>query len=656
MIGRSEHEQVVGRAKEAGPDWESRREKLLDDMERNVGLMAEFRSVIEEIPHDLPHESVKNRLIISAAELRGRFPEESLKRFEEYRQCLDEIERYHKGIDERTDEENASISIVDLMDRRRAFEAQADVGFLQLLGRTTEMLIEKNRLISGWREDGRVEQEVLAHLREESGKEVKSTDLKEIRTRAFTVEAYVLPEAYDAIDIERSGASIDSLGFHLRNSPLSFIRVGPRETPGDLERTARHEGMHNLADGAMKMLMHREMTWEFDFYMKELTKRRRGGRPRGDELERGLEVPAFQASAILDTAREELVAEMENAEAIGFRRKSRKGRGREEELLDDIFGKNSRKKGNPQHEDFIDATSALATAGLDYRRAHDRFLSEAARYKKDPVSRALFEKKAEDLRDAVVRMVGHLSENFALAKEIGPEAQEELHQLAVLLPPSKYRHLRTYLEHKYGKERIRHVERAEELIIDFEAFPDPDDLERLVAALEKESMVLSDEEADRLKGYLDDRDDAEFVDDHVRELKDCRRYVAVLRRFGELVGHDLVGHTEWSVYWQYFMSRLPAFANWDFERLPEYRSDLKDDERKIFDEALATYMGEYLSTDYGFEEGEDIRQSPHWTIVRELGLEAEAEKSLAAHERQMAEWKAKKDTPPLFKDDQEEEA
>jgi hypothetical protein len=654
MIGRDEHEQTVGRAKEAGPDWESRREKILDDLERNVGLMADFRSAIDGIPDDLPHADVENRLTAAAVEVRNRFPEESLKRFEEYRQCLDGLNRLKERKDD--DLETAGASFIELTDRRRAFEARADVGFLHLLDRTTEMLIKKNEIIAGWRQDGRVEQEVLKRLREESGKEVRPTDLKEIRTRAFTIEVYVLPEAYDAATAEHGGGSADSLGYHLRNSPMSFIRAGSDQKPRDLERTARHERMHNLADGVAPMLMRRwTTTSDFDFYMDELTKRRRGGRRKGDELAKGLSDETFQAPTILDASREELVAEMENAEAVGFRRGPLRKRGREEDMLSVIYCDGRKKEPALPHEEFMAATGALATAGADYRRAHGRFLSEAARRKKDPVGKAQFEKKAAELREAVITMVRHLAENFALATAIGPEAQEELHQLAILIPPSKYRYLRTYLEHAHGKAKIEHVERAEGLISDFEASQDVDGLERLVAELEKEPMILSDEEAARMKEFLDERDGAVFAEDHIESLDDCRRYVAALRRFGELVGHDLAGRTEWSVYWQYFMARLPAFANWDFARLPEYRSSLKVEERKIFDEALPTYMGEYLSSDYGFEKDEDIRTSPHWKIVRELGLEAAAEKSLAEHERQMAEWQAKKIPLMPSEDDRKEE-
>lgn len=251
-----------------------------------------------------------------------------------------------------------------------------------------------------------------------------STDVvEETQVHPFEI-TYVVQDDYF-----KNRAQLKNLaGLHFTGTPLSLVRSFGDQDFGQntafrkrvVESTARHESMHNVLDGAGGIGSHES---EEQLFISSI------GRDRGKHSTLDVaSIEQIDPDVLLDNLHNELIANLEGIEVLPMTFLKQDEEQRFQSYLSSVLGST-----RPVVETYYQA--------LQINR---------------PEEALAFRKK-------VVDSIDHLTRAYHMAWEIDYQKSpfswgrnfdtvNAMHALAMVLPPSKYRHMPRYLEHAYPEE------------------------------------------------------------------------------------------------------------------------------------------------------------------------------------------------------------
>lgn len=259
---------------------------------------------------------------------------------------------------------------------------------------------------------------------------------------------YIEEDAFSTafiIDQKKWGVSQSFRGFFVPKTNFVFARTGlsRRQTKSTLD----HERMHHVLDGIDRYTIFnptdliRSKMERFDAMHKHKA-------PRAvlDSIVRDQLLSEKFVRTMINATQNEFLAAYEDARRFGFAEASP-----EMKLFDVLFNTESPKS---QSEIFQNTLNTLSTAGVHIRESHAYLESIVAGFRERGYEEyaQLAEKQVKRYEEQFLRMIDQVREAAKLAPLLGTEADVEVKALLILLRPTDYRHIMTYLKSKYREE------------------------------------------------------------------------------------------------------------------------------------------------------------------------------------------------------------
>jgi len=387
--------------------WVEKKESILDDLERMVESAFALQKLIEGVSIEDSHQEVKDKLLNFLEEQKLCFSPETIEKFAGYKVILAEENAVNKEMEKMGDydiydaQEDKKYS--DLTDKFIAIERERcklleddNVKFLQKIENILEDLKQKNNYIKETLENGgedKFKKDFVIEADKYEDK-IKYAEIKKVTVSPFDI----------VFDTDRKSAQF--YGLYYSSSPfISLFNAGDVNR----EATVRHEKIHNILN---KSEIFEYPAFEiFEKKYKELNMCR-GKIHAGEYVDEFKiknikeELSMIKPFDILDENHEEIIAEAEHADRMDF------------------------------------ASPRSYYVELENILKHDPDDDV-----KDIVLNLILGLRAE-----VTKMSDKMKEAKDMAKAIGPDAEDRLNILFLMLNPSKYRHIKTYFEHIYKKK------------------------------------------------------------------------------------------------------------------------------------------------------------------------------------------------------------
>ncbi len=445
-------EKKLGGKKESS--WEKKRNEILESLERRVNLTEKLKERLDSITLDWANEKVERELLLFFENSLSSFSEETIERFSALEELIKKKEELEKELNdigeivevyrrELTEEEYRKMELsekirIEKLETEDAIEElcrDLDISFLLKLKRTIESLIEKNRYIEDIRREEDPSREAIEdllsskHRRREIGREIK-----EVSFSAFDI----------VFDVEREDDRI--LGEYFKETP--FIIIYNRDENDSPEKTIEHERIHNFLDISLRKKSREETRLENWIKYYEYLKERETNL---DSLEREKRfiMQMIDSLSLVDDQQEEIIAGMRRAKDEDFGVSV----ARKELVKEDSDDTLAERK-------FEETTGAFSTAGKTLRRIC-LYLKEKEEKEEDDKMKDFFSELRKNIEETFIRTVGEIKRLNEIALSLGEEAQKKLDILFLMLKPTQYRHIETYLNYLYGEERIRKGNRGE---------------------------------------------------------------------------------------------------------------------------------------------------------------------------------------------------
>jgi hypothetical protein len=288
-------------------------------------------------------------------------------------------------------------------------ESRSADEFLENLRGVVADLLRKSHQVSSYREiRAKIDASNPLLFMPEMGRAIVAEHIQKTEFTPFEVSFILEPGYYRATDTHKE----ETVGLHFTGTPFSLISgMGKERSEECVRGTLRHEQKHNLLDGASSI-------------------QRKGA--SFEEIKKGVtagSVEHMRAKEFLDGLRGEIVAASEQAERTWI---------------------------SGSRDDF----DALRTAGREASKmivflAEERFKAEGMQDGEKWREELL--RVENEIRDRFRGIAGHMKESLGVARELGGRATEDVHILFILLRPSQYRHILSYLECRYGEEKVREI-------------------------------------------------------------------------------------------------------------------------------------------------------------------------------------------------------
>jgi len=433
-----DHKRMHHRLKQLGPDLESRREKLYEQIETTLQFGHDLRDLVESISPEESQQDIESKLESYMDSVKAKFPQESedIERIQELRSQREEhwksydVLRSRDEVDELNEEEENQVRII----MEKTEEITDEIGRLSEgnitklilnLDNMTADLIAKNIFIK--ESDVKDWRTVLSKwfLEELSSEEFDFNQIEKVMVKPFSIILISNPDYFEKLS---SSSSIE--GLFLGGTP--FILIKRQEDQSRMNDSIKHEEIHcytdaaNLSRGGLNML--------FDERIERYNALRREGAPQWliDSAKKLL--IKTKAWRLLDDLHFELVAAIPAAEQADFRA-SKKAKTAEEQLLEELFGgyglstveKRTKELGRKMRE-------IIKTA----ENEGDQILSQHIKQLSDDFHYRWFH--------TIETMRYVLDEASALSED----AYFDVHMLFYFLRPSQYGHIEEYLVKKYG--------------------------------------------------------------------------------------------------------------------------------------------------------------------------------------------------------------
>lgn len=385
----------------SAPTWQLRKEGLLGELEKKLEAIQDLCALIDSYGPDTPCDKITGDFCgYLLFKIERQFREaKRIKILEKKSRKIDVIiAEFPMGARELQKQNARQKRVKEELDVLR----KSDNGqFLEHLRGVVLDLLHKNTRVSTYRNvPDALKQAIAASKLAIAPEHIQKTEFT-----SFGVAFILEPAYYRKIDTHKE----ETVGQHFTGTPFSLVS-GAENTRSeeDVRGTLRHEQKHNLLDGVSNI---HKSSMPLAEVKKSVAARN---------------VKRLEAKKLLDNLHEEIIAASEQAEKAW-------------------------KSGSD--DDFY----ALRTAGREASKMLAFLTEERLKVgnKDNKEWKSALMRIENDIRDKFRRIAGHMKASLAVAREIGEKATQDVHVLFVLLRPSQYRHILSYLEYKYGKEKVR---------------------------------------------------------------------------------------------------------------------------------------------------------------------------------------------------------
>lgn len=385
--------------------WQLRKEGFFRELEKKLLAMQDLSVLIDSYSPDTPCDKIKGDFIgylFSGIEWqfsearRIRILEEQTKKVETVILDIQQGVKWRRKKKLRKWEARQK-----RIDKELDALKKSNIGqFLEHLQNIIHNLTWKSERVSCYRN---TQSELDALKRSTRIKlDIAPENIQKTEFTVFGVMFILDPTHYRKIDTHKE----ETVGQHFSDSPFSLVSGTENgRSEEDVRGTIRHEHKHNILDGVPGF-----KTTHFPL-------------ERVKKCVAESNMKGINARKLLDNLREEIIAASEQAERVW-----------------EAGGDN----------DFW----ALRTAGRETAKMLE-FLTEEQKKTSDKEWKGALDRVYRDIYREFHRIARYMKTALGVAREIGEPAREEAHLLFVLLRPSQYRHILSYLEYKYGKEKVR---------------------------------------------------------------------------------------------------------------------------------------------------------------------------------------------------------
>ena len=493
-------EPIFERAIARGDDWGERKESLLAGLDTKVQAVKGLLAFGEEFSDDISAEEANLMLDKKIAEVRTMLPPEVHARYEQLKALDDELLALIKEENQKNDSgEDFSDELEDEYSRKRqhieslraSIADNPDVRFLGQIESASELLKKKSVLLEEKRRDG----SLLASALAMHDSKLIQDDISEIINTPYDAAFVVKKDSYDRSLRPKSS------GYFIRGTPYIFVKENDMDT--NFQFTLEHERTHNMLEGVTEI--------ENSDPSKEVRKDRqrnaqftrlKSGHLMEESLMSKYDGTLF-AHQMLDKCHDEFVAAFDFARAHDFKYRPH-DEDEDERLVAQVFGKD-------EEALFREASLATRTVGHHF----NLLLAELAELKKEVVSPELkntIDNQILSLKQCYLDTVGIVEQTQYVSESLGDDVENDLEMLIMLLKPSQYRHLDSYLEAKYSKERIDSIKSYLPLFTEGETSSDV--LTQLTSALRDGNLALTPKIEERI-GTRIENSEFHFISDEV---------------------------------------------------------------------------------------------------------------------------------------------
>lgn len=617
------------RAIKAGPDWESRRENLMNKLTERVQGLSNFINDVRAIGGEPDLEETREALEEAYQRAVAKLPPTvkakrvALQKLEQEESKLEaEYGRFPKDalmpghIQEKAWLENTSR--YSLVNKRKArLLSDPDTAYLYDLHKTIQGLVAKRVAVLQQKTDIDAIQALRAHLSNRTP--VEDSDIEGIKRFTFNITFYIKNELMDKI------RDSETAGIHFSGTPFNAVRSSSKRA----EMSILHEGVHNLIDHA-RHLRHRMPADSIEDTLMELKK----FASKDDGLS-GLRKPIIQdrlsvflgkldPGVFLNDLHNEILAEIENVESSGFKSDTSGLIDDQDLILKEIFKHFSIKRW-PEN--------IFATAGRQVSKL--RKLSDLLKeFAENESFITIFEKFSGEVKDNFYALASSLEKGFAMLRFLEPVEALALHdELLALCVVQKPKHLarsmQSYLDHRLGSERTHEFRRW--LLAENKGLETKTGLE-YVSELLAGGGSIPRGQTEILRGLLIDVKDKipeglDILVSNIDDLEDVRGYVQLLHNVGQKVGliAEQIKNSSLKILSQHAFCYFEQHVSSGFANLAEHLSSLDSLEREGYLEALDLYLlNEFFLSDasdiYDTDTAEQIVALPHWAELERAGL------------------------------------
>lgn len=606
---------------ETKTDWKEKKEDIVKAMNNRVETAVDIKRTVEGITLDQSHEEVKAIMLECLDRQERKFPPKTIQDKEKYKKAQEDLEQAKRELDkleesiagEGDDAEydknhKAYMKIYSTIDflsqQKEELSSNIDVQFLLHTEKIINKLIDKNKYIKETLEIGgeeKFKKDFLA-LEPERGKNLlEGGEVKKITVEPFDVIMDINPLEKDGI-----------FGRYFTGTP--FIGVYKRkDAVFSRESTVRHERIHNVLDHVEITRAYNSGIHRFDHLYKSYQDMVAKKAPdviikcRKDLLGR------IKYYDMINENHEEIVAATERAETLGFR--------------NELFGLkiNNDEKKKPS---FSEVARSLATAGFEMAIADDK-LGAYSKGEKNAEVRKTISDLRRNFRNGVVNMSEQMRRSLAIANAMDSETREKVYMLLMMLPPSKYGHIKTYLESldNYDEKAVKINIKNQKLLKDFSF--SPKEVEQLVTRVEKGKLVLDQVDKDILAHAFKSPTFYEHLRPRkIYDIEDIEKYVEFSKRAAKIVGVEFPEEEmEHNIYYHHFHSILEKAIKTQFKGIAKTYEGLSEDQKNRFVAVLSEYVSEGVFDEDLEDAGvkissmEELRKYPLYKELQKIGLE-----------------------------------
>ncbi len=242
--------EMFARIAEYGDTWEAREQQMLSGLTKKVELAAAYKNAVVAVELGDSEDIIKSKLDASYHTLTAQFSPEIVQTVvvaeavsQEFRKLHDKKQAIEKEkLEDKSENEHLEKELNELEQKGRALLKSYDVGFLLIIKKSIDELMEKNKKIRLYLSN---QEQMLSDVAElipgKNSQKFLAMKPVSVDYQPFSVNITLEPDDYKTLghDFRRSD------GLHFRGTTFNMIKNNPEEVK---RRTAKHENNHNFLD------------------------------------------------------------------------------------------------------------------------------------------------------------------------------------------------------------------------------------------------------------------------------------------------------------------------------------------------------------------------------------------------------------------------
>jgi hypothetical protein len=424
-----------------------KKNEILDSLVKQVSVVKSFIKK-QETFEATNFETLMPLLEKEHESLFTTFDESTVEKYTVYKKCLKEIDELD-NFSEEFDYENGSkeeiLKYAEEFDKNQDLYEKTDelltpdVSFLEHLDtfytRVKNIAIHNHEI----RSRKQSPEDISVYLDDQGSlaSYFLSDDVEEVKEDAFCTTFIIKEESWLKVRKE------NNRGFFVHGKDFTFIRGGYDNRLTN--KIIKHEKTHHLLYGIPRYEVD-DPAKRVQNHFKRVVRLKNLRAPDSiikNELNQLLGHNA--AREMIDSTQNEFLAEYEEGRRKNF------GQTPEIELLDEIFGVNQDADA-VRKETFRRAAQTLSTAGRHILNGHRALKILELNLEKEGFSEYLQEAKLQIaiFEKLFIKMLEQIKQVSTYGAILGEEADFEIKALIILLKPTSYHHILSYLKHEHG--------------------------------------------------------------------------------------------------------------------------------------------------------------------------------------------------------------